>query len=229
MEPFERLLQARTAKGLSQAKLGELAGTSGQQIEKLEKDQRKLTLEWAERLAPHLGCTAKDILFGTAPQPVDKPSPMYIDSPLRLVGFIEAGAWRDVDSHDFLEQEIMVPRDGRFPMARQYCLTVRGDSMNAAKPIPILEGAVLRCVSLIDTAMSLKDGQIVVVERTRDGGHLIEATVKRVAILPNHIELRPESTNARHQPIIWDEQSERSGETRVTGLVTAIINELAPL
>ncbi len=45
------LREARLAAGLSQEKLAELAGTSQPQINKLEKGQRKLTLDWAVKFA----------------------------------------------------------------------------------------------------------------------------------------------------------------------------------
>ena len=57
------LRSARKLNGLSMCALGEMAGTTAQQIERLEKGQRKLTKEWAERLAPHLGMEASDLLF----------------------------------------------------------------------------------------------------------------------------------------------------------------------
>lgn len=44
----------REARGLTQAQLAEKVGTSQQQIDKLEKNQRKLTREWIFRLAPAL-------------------------------------------------------------------------------------------------------------------------------------------------------------------------------
>ena len=41
----------RTAKGWSRPELGRRMGTSGQQVERLEKGQRKLSHEWIERAA----------------------------------------------------------------------------------------------------------------------------------------------------------------------------------
>lgn len=57
------LRSARLALKLSMPKLGKLAKTSGQQIDRLEKGQRKLTREWAERLAPHLNITPESLVF----------------------------------------------------------------------------------------------------------------------------------------------------------------------
>ncbi len=49
------LRKVRRARGLSQPALARLAATSQQQIDRLEKGQRPLTLAWARRLAPWLG------------------------------------------------------------------------------------------------------------------------------------------------------------------------------
>ena len=63
----------RETRGLTQARLAELAGTSQPQIRRLEAGERQLTKEWAERLAPHLGLSASDLMFGG--DPYDPPSP----------------------------------------------------------------------------------------------------------------------------------------------------------
>lgn len=221
------LLLARRAKGLSMPKLATLANTSPQQIDRLEKGERKLTKEWALRLAPHLGITPEELLFGIVSKEKVTAAPTISVTHLKLLGYVEAGAWREVSqAADDPEQEVILPRDERFPKAAQFALEVRGDSMNAAKPTAIAEGAKLRCVDFYESGLDLKTGQIVVVQRTRDGGHLIETTVKRVAILSDRIELRPESTNPAHLPLIWNEATERSGETKVIAIVTGIVNDV---
>lgn len=80
---MSRLLDFRTKKGLSQAALAELAGTSQPQIKRLEAGHRKLTKEWAERLAPHLGTTAQALLF----EP-------------KLVSSFDPDAPEDADAHE---------------------------------------------------------------------------------------------------------------------------------
>ena len=54
----------REQKNMSQAELAELAGTSQPQIKRLEKGERKLTKEWAERISPHLNVTPEILMFG---------------------------------------------------------------------------------------------------------------------------------------------------------------------
>lgn len=49
---------------ISQEKLAARVGTSQPQIKRLEAGERKLTKEWAERIAPHLGVNPEELLFG---------------------------------------------------------------------------------------------------------------------------------------------------------------------
>lgn len=55
------LRRIRQARGLSQPALAKLAATSQQQIDRLEKGQRPLTLGWAQRLAPWLSVPAHEL------------------------------------------------------------------------------------------------------------------------------------------------------------------------
>jgi transcriptional regulator with XRE-family HTH domain len=74
---MNRIRQLREGVGLSQADLAQAIGTSQPQILRLEKSRRKLTREWAERLAPHLGVSAAILMFDEDPVPV--------------VGYVRAG------------------------------------------------------------------------------------------------------------------------------------------
>lgn len=63
----------REARGLTQAQLAELAATSQPQIRRLEAGERQLSKEWAQRLAPHLGVAAAQLMFGedfAGPSPI---------------------------------------------------------------------------------------------------------------------------------------------------------------
>jgi transcriptional regulator with XRE-family HTH domain len=60
--PPNRLHELRRLRGLTQNKLAELAGISGQQIGHLERGERRMTFTQAELLAPHLGCAPADLL-----------------------------------------------------------------------------------------------------------------------------------------------------------------------
>lgn len=60
---MSELARRRAAAGLTQQQLADKAGTSQPQIKRLEDGDRKLTKEWASRLAPHLRTTADALLF----------------------------------------------------------------------------------------------------------------------------------------------------------------------
>lgn len=69
-ETMSKITQLREALGYSQAKLADLAGTKQPTIGRLESGKMKLTKEWAERLAPHLGTTAEVLLFAPTNEPI---------------------------------------------------------------------------------------------------------------------------------------------------------------
>lgn len=60
---MSRLKSLREARGLTQTQLADLIGTSQPQVMRLENGQRKMTKEWAEKLAPHLAVNAQDLIF----------------------------------------------------------------------------------------------------------------------------------------------------------------------
>ncbi|WP_370931006.1 helix-turn-helix domain-containing protein [Bartonella sp. DGB1] len=62
----------RVKANLTAQQLAEKAGTTQPQIFRLETGQRKLTKEWAIRLAPHLGVNPKQLLFSDRPSDIDE-------------------------------------------------------------------------------------------------------------------------------------------------------------
>ncbi|WP_352499392.1 helix-turn-helix domain-containing protein [Mesorhizobium sp. M0058] len=53
----------RERANLTKAELSRRIGTTRQQLGRLEDSQRKLTLEWAQKIAPHVNATAQDLMF----------------------------------------------------------------------------------------------------------------------------------------------------------------------
>jgi transcriptional regulator with XRE-family HTH domain len=53
----------RIAAGLSQPELAKAADTNVQNVSRIERGERKLTQEWADMFAPHLGTDAKTVMF----------------------------------------------------------------------------------------------------------------------------------------------------------------------
>jgi len=59
----------REKLGMTQAQLATLCQTSQPQIKRLESGDRQLSVEWAERIAPHLGVTPAVLIFGLPDPP----------------------------------------------------------------------------------------------------------------------------------------------------------------
>lgn len=53
----------RVAAGLSQPDLAKAADTNVQNVSRIERGERKLTVEWAEKFAPHLKISAGELMF----------------------------------------------------------------------------------------------------------------------------------------------------------------------
>jgi len=56
--------------GINDPKLAEAVGSTRQQIHKLRHGDRKLTVQWAKRLAPHLDCSWQELIEGPT-EPTD--------------------------------------------------------------------------------------------------------------------------------------------------------------
>ena len=64
-----RLEQCMRAAGINDPELADLAATTKQQIFKLRHGERKLTVEWAKRLAPHLHVAWQEMIEGPVADP----------------------------------------------------------------------------------------------------------------------------------------------------------------
>jgi len=233
MPPFEivcrmagkNMRMARNAKGISLEQLAEDVGLSVSQVSRFETGQREPRLGEARRIAARLGLPLEQ--FGD-----DDPSPHLSDADmdyergdakgLEIRGHVAAGAWFEIDSHadnGHLEFAPVVPSP-EYPARAQYALRVKGDSINKIA----LEGDLLRCLDLGITGLEPRDGDLVIVEQSRDDGQLREVTAKRVTRSNGHIQLVPESTNPRWQPIIYDQaQDDGAVEVRIIAIVDAVI------
>lgn len=201
------LRELRETKGLTQAELARLVGTSQPQIQRLENSQRTLTKKWAQRLSPHLGVDARNLMF-------EDVSLFREVVGLPVAGVSRAGDWLDITVIDDAEVEMIpVAKDPRFQRARQYALLVQGDSMNRI----FSEGSYVTCVDFAESGLPIRPKMIVHVERTISGRQLVETTLKQVVETGGAVELHPMSTNPIHKPIILDGDDDT--EIRVKGVV----------
>lgn len=145
-----------------------------------------------------------------------------------VIGKVKAGEFIAIeDLGDWGEPErFLDTRDARFPNARHLGYEVEGDSMNALKPRPIQDGDRLSALAYedIEDRFPLRDGMIVVVERTRHGGHEREWSVKQLEIYEDRVEFHPRSTNPRHKPIVVKRESKADDGVTVT--IIAIVRRL---
>ncbi len=68
---------------MTQVQLADRLSTSQPQIRRLEAGERRLTKEWAEKLAPHLGTTAAELMFGD-PIPAATTAPSVPPAAIRV-------------------------------------------------------------------------------------------------------------------------------------------------
>lgn len=201
----------REERKMTQATLADLIGTSQSQVNRLEHSHRKLTVEWAERIAPHLGIDAKALLFGGTPATVSDRMPVI---GLYVEGTVQAGSFRDItlEVSDAEKQKIPVAVDDRFGSARQYALEVRGDSMDRQFP----DRSFVTCVSWNDLGRELQPGMILHIERHRLD--LVETTLKRFELISGKKWLMPDSSNPNHHPI--EINGDENTEILIKGMVT---------
>jgi transcriptional regulator with XRE-family HTH domain len=231
MKWWQRLQEAIDDLGWSKAELQRRSGISYDSINKYlrgEVDNPRGNV--LDKLAQTIGRPSlwlkEGIELGGDVTRSSRPS-----SAASVVATVEAGAWREVDEFDQSDPEwVAVSPDDKYPDATQDVYNVAGDSMNALEPHPITPGSRIVAVRYDEIAnrSPLRDGLVVVVQRSRNGGHERELTVKQVAWFEDRIEFQPRSTNPKHKPIIVEHDSwEDNGvEVAIVGLVRDIIHRL---
>lgn len=202
---MNRIRELRTERGLTQEQLAEMIGTTDATIQRLETGKRQLTQKWAELISAALKVDVS-VIFGSI-------IPAH-DPGLPVVGEVQAGVWREADVGDEPKHPpIPMGRDRRFSEVPQFALLVQGESMNRILP----PGMFVVCVPWRDLGKDVENGELVVVERRRDG--MVEATVKRIALQGKKVLLMPESTDPRFQQPIELGSGAENEEVAITAKV----------
>ncbi|WP_018390885.1 LexA family transcriptional regulator [Ancylobacter sp. FA202] len=200
-----RIRELRERLGLSMAQLGVRIGVEGSTINKLEKGETQLTTRWMTRLAPALEID----------DPVEIIRPISNLRTVSVVGYVQAGQWREAITWDDEERYgVIVPRDKHLDGVRLEGYEVRGPSMNKIYP----EGTVVIIASIIDTEEAFIPGKRYVINRQR--GDEVEGTVKTYHVDESGRRwLTPESTMMEFQPISLDDGHNEDTEIRALGRV----------
>lgn len=200
---------------MTQEQAAQALGMSKGGYIKIEDSDRRLTTERiakaAELFSVHEAEIFTDLPRGSRNAPLietEPPSALIPASrsftafaPIR--GDVQAGAWLEAEAFDDdLGEAISAPRDPDFPHARQVAFRVRGDSMNSAQPTAVKDGDFAICVMFEDLGLDLRNGMKVVVERSRDGGHTRERSLKEALVFDDRIEFWPRSSDPRFKPIV---------------------------
>ena len=140
---------------------------------------------------------------------------------LPYIGEVAAGQWLETPPFE-ADPSVTIPViDIRHPPQAQYALGVRGTSVNRIAP----PGSVLLCLDMAAADVTVSNGDLVIVQRRRNQGGLVEVTAKRFRRRsPTVIELVPDSDDPRwQQPIVLDEaHAGEDEEIAVIALVTGV-------
>lgn len=209
--------------GKSQTGLAKALGLHPSAISKVLANKRKLTSAELGPTADYLGKQPPDSDIRLTPSDL---------APLPVAGRVAAGVFLEVDDLDQSEVKwLSLPPDPQFPHARRMAFDVEGDSMNNLRPRPILDGDRAVCLAFEDIAdqIKIRNGMVVVVQRTRDGGHTREWSLKQIEYFEDRIEFCPRSTNPKYRPIVvnHDYQADEGVEVEIIALLRNVISQYA--
>jgi len=218
---WERLEEMRSTMGWSKADLARRTGISYDNINKyLRGDVDQPRGETLQMIAKGAGVPLDWLLFGES----KSSGPSIQDTKnIPVVGIVQAGAWLESDGLWPTEEEwIPVVPDPRYEPHRQWAVLVKGDSVNEV----IQDGEYAHCVD-IDCGRGVEEGDLVVVERVRQQGGLVETTIKQVKSNGNGPELWPRSTNRKYNgPIHIGHEDDEDIEVRIKGFVIGAYRKL---
>lgn len=221
MKTVSYMKQLMQRKGLSNYALADRVGVSEGAIRNaLAHGPEKFGADTAYRVAQTLGTTIEDLLK----QPrLDGHSDGHDGMPLRYE--TGGGGWvsQDFYSHEPLGYVDVAPVKA-YAHYPQWLERLKGPSINEIVP----DGALLQVVDAIAMRYVPRHNDLVIVERTRDGGHERERTAKQVYLKPGTIELWPRSSDERYRsPILLNDHPEDDTVTvAIVGYIARAIIEI---
>ncbi|AQQ02442.1 hypothetical protein B0E33_01570 [Roseibium algicola] len=226
MEPKDRLKAARERAGYdSPTEASRVLRTINvNTIISNENGNRPISKKMAQVYAEAFGVSAGWLLYGDSGEPEQEPKPTRRPA-LQIIGEVAAGHWLESDlfEHEKTENSNLAGGDARYLPSMQYLMRVNGESLNKIAR----HGDLILCLDYAQAGIELKSGDLVVAERSRDGGLTFERTAKRIVRHNGEIELRPESDDPRFQePVIYNEHGEEATEVRVVAKVLGVFREV---
>lgn len=226
---FERLKRAIEDDGRPAKEISLAAGLGQNYVQQMLKKEQPPKIETLEKLLTALGPKAEAFVRDAIKSTLG--APVAVSGRPAYGGVIQAGAFLAVD--DFNQDPEPVPNFVTYYSGlrnvRQYAWKVRGNSMDRSG---ILDGMWVVGADAGDYAEhhgDIENGELVVVERTRDQGAERELTVKEIRYYRDRYELHPNSSDATHRPIIvpHDLSANANGEeVRVLAVVLASFSDL---
>ncbi len=213
--------------GKTQVGLAKALGIAPQRVQDIVKDRRRVQVAEIEPAARYLGVTPPIDLSGI--EDVEevaehvRPVGAALVMPIRYK--VAAGTWREVEDavdEPFGWQEV-IPLRG-VPADDQWLEEVVGDSFNMRYP----EGTLVHVRAAWSLDPFRLHGRRVIVQRKRNGGSMIERTVKELVVTTKGgIELWPRSFNPKwSKPIAYRDGLIDGDEVEIVALVEkAILRE----
>lgn len=230
VEIGRRLKEARIAAGFRSAKAAATSlgvpyptysqhenGTRGIQREAdLYARRYHVSLDWLMRgKGPGPGAAANENRTPLDLVPINK----QVDQ-IPVSGRVAANTWLDVEDtaidYDNVEY---VPSLSGYPAAWQFAYRVDGNCLNKVAN----HNDVLVCLNVIASGEDVFEGDLVIVQRSRFGGQMIERTAKRVRRTSRGIELWPDSTDPAHQEPISLSDKTSEIDAQIIGKVLWIL------
>ncbi|MEJ8476429.1 LexA family transcriptional regulator [Roseibium algae] len=191
-----------------------------------ENGNRPISKKMAQVYAESFNVSPGWLLYGDGDQlkPVAGVQNPGTVQTLNIHGEVAAGLWLESNlfEAETIETSTLIGCDSRFPSSAQYLLRIKGESLNKVAQ----DGDLILCVNYLDALIEIKIGDLAVVERSRDGGHTVERTAKRIVKHNGVVELHPVSTDPRFQnAITYSDLDPEASEVMIKAKIIGVIKQ----
>lgn len=207
---IQRLKELMTEYGLSGSTLAQMAGTGYTAIYDILSEKSKNPLpEALQSIAQVLKVDVAYLIGASDDRVLPTESPRLA---VPILGVAETGVYRIMvsvqTSRMHALRKIDAPPHPHYPHLQHFALEIGADdSMNAAKPVPLLRGMVALCVDVTAVASApIETGRLYAVRIANPNGELHETVIRRVVLHPGGYELLAESTQKEFEALFFPGQ-----------------------